>query len=178
MKRIIIVLTVIAFLLTSAASADLWVIDVSDIPSMDLLDDPSNITVATTNIAPGMIITGIGWDLTVGTIGTSWRSEARTLWSTDAGPFVYVTPGSGEDAPGTNSYSSGGIIDLKDAGIGYTTNVNGNTSVQFFEGYDDYPDSADAYYLRPGTYTLQYTIPEPTLILGACLLAGLLIRRK
>ena len=176
MKRTIIALTVIAFLLTSAVSADLWVIDVSDIPSMDLLDDPSNITVSN-NIGAGMIITGIGWDLTVGTIGTSWRSEARSQWSTDAGPFVYVTPGSGDDSPGTNSYSSGGIIDLVVAGIGYTTNINGNTSLQFFEGYDDYPGSADAYYLRPGTYTLQYTIPEPTFILGACLLAGLLIRR-
>lgn len=178
MKRFIITLAVTVFLLTSAVSANLWVIDVSDVPSMDLLDDPSNISMSTTNIAPGMIITGLGWDLTVGTIGTSWRSEAKTMWSTGAGPFVYVTPGNGDDSPGTNSYSSGGIIDLVAAGLGYITNHSGTTSIQFFEGYDDYPGSADAYYLSPGTYTLQYTLPEPTFILGACLLAGLLIRRK
>lgn len=178
MKRFIITLAVTVFLLTSAVSADLWVIDVSNIPSMDLVDDPLNTVVSTTNIASGMIITGIGWDLTVGTIGLSWRSEARALFSTDAGSFVAVTPGSGDNSPGTNAYSSGGIIDLVAAGIGYITNNTGNTHVQFYEGYDDYPASPDAYYLSPGTYTVQYTIPEPTFILGACLLAGLLIRRK
>jgi hypothetical protein len=177
MKRIIIALTVIAFLFTSAASADLWVIDVRGIPSMDLEDDPDNITVSTTNIAPGMIITGLGWDLTIGTIGTSWRSEAVSRWSTDAGPFVFVSPGAGDNSPGTNAYSSGGIIDLLAAIGSYTTNINGNTSVEFDESYDDYVDSADAYYLA-GTYTLQYTIPEPTFILGAGLLAALFIRRK
>ena len=176
MEHTIIALTVVAFLLTGAASAQLWVIDVTGIPSMDLLDDPDNITVST-NIGAGMIITGIGWDLTIGTIGISWLSEARTRWSTDAGSFVFVTPGDGEYDPGTNAYSSGGIIDLNDAGIGYTTNINGNTAVQFFESFDDYPGSVDAYDLT-GTYTLQYVIPEPTLILGAGLLAGLLVRRK
>jgi hypothetical protein len=176
MKRAIIVLAVIVFLLTSMASAKLWVIDVTGIPSMDLEDDPDNIIVST-NIGAGMIITGIGWDLTIGTIGDSWRSEAISSWSTDAGLFVFVTPASSDNSPGTNAYSSGGIIDLDTAGIGYITNINGNIAVQFFEGYDDYPDSADAYYLA-GTYSVQYTLPEPTFILGACLLAGLLIRRK
>lgn len=176
MKRAIISLTVIAFLLTSMASAKLLVIDVTGIPSMDLVNDPNNIIVST-NIGAGMIITGIGWDLTIGTIGTSWRSEAKTAWSTDAGPFVFVAPGASDNSPGTNAYSSGGIIDLVSAGMGYITNINGNTAVQFYEGYDDYPTAVDAYYLT-GTYTIQYTLPEPTFILGACLLAGLLIRKK
>ncbi len=176
MKQYVIALTCIAFLLTSAVTAKVWNIDVTDIPSMDLQDDPNN-TIVSTNLGPGTIITGIGWDLTIGTIGTSWQSETVTTWSTDAGVFVFVTPGSGNSSPGTNTFSSGGIIDLNGAGIGYITNINGNVSIQFFESYDDYPDSADAKYLS-GTYSVEYTIPEPTLILGACLLAGLLVRRK
>ncbi|MBT3194689.1 MAG: hypothetical protein HN341_19250 [Verrucomicrobia bacterium] len=145
-----------SLLLTGAASADLWVIDVTGIPSMDLQNDPDNVVV-TTNIGAGSIITGIGWDFTIGTTGTSWRTEARSQWSTDAGTFLNVNPAFDGNSPGTNAYSSGGIIVLPVA----ITNINGNTTVQFHEDRDDYPGSPDAYYLT-GTYTMEFTVEGAT----------------
>jgi len=162
MKSTITVLTIVILLLTNIASGAFWEIDVTGIPSMDAIDDPDNI-VLTTNLGYGAVITGIGWYNTIGTIGTSWRSEARTYYNIGGDGF-FVTEGSSDNSPGTNFYSSGGIIDLVAAGLKYFTNLAGDISIQFYEGYDDYPGAADAYFLN-GTITLEYfNIPKPPLL--------------
>jgi hypothetical protein len=83
----------------------------------DLQGDPDNVVVtldlnALLGGAAGAdaFVTGLGWDVTVTSNDPSWLSEATYNFNGE----IFVTPGIGEDVPGTNSYSSGGILDLDD----------------------------------------------------------------
>lgn len=114
------------------------------------------------------IITGIGWDLTIESIGGSWNSEVA--FDIDGG--VLVTPGTGQT--GTGSYSSGGIIKLIDANISDIIIDDGIITIEAFETFDD-PNNTDTGQVQDanisGSLFLQFVgpvVPAPAVL---CLLA-------
>lgn len=95
----------------------------------------------------GGSITGIEWNITIATIGASWLSEPTMKFSnsTQTGDMLYLTVGVGDDAPGTMTYSSGGIIDLTDNAIpDIFPGVDGLLQIEFFDSFDDNAGAPDA----------------------------------
>jgi len=122
--------------------------DVTGEESWDGLGDLSN-----TVLAPGLpdasSFTGVGWDVTVTTVGGSWLSEA--VMNFDGA--IFLTVGVGDDFAGTSAYSSGGIIDFTDVGLPDII-IAGDLSIELFESFDDVGDAVDAVY--GGTLDLVY----------------------
>lgn len=123
---------------------------------------------------------GIGWDVTIDTVGESWLSEATMYFDDNIDPDgtgLFLTPGVGDDEAGTGTYSSGGLIDLSDNGIDNVELPNGLLRLEFYESYDDVTGEVDANYLATSTLNLDI-VPEPTslALLGLGTLA--LIRRR
>jgi len=125
-------------------------------------------TIISVDLSEGALITALGWDLTIETVGESWRSEARfRLLDEDHNPLVSVTPGANDDSPGTSSYSSRGLIDLMDGGLEHITLPTDTLLIEFFESYDDAPGVVDAYVDGAVRFNLR-TPPSPS---GALLFA-------
>ena len=103
-------------------------------------------------------ITGVGWDLTIASIGSSWNSEV--VFDIDGG--VFVTPGTG--TTGTASYSSGGIIKLVDANIADIQISDGDFRIEVFESFDD-PNNTDTGQVQDAnlsdSFFIQLPIPAP-----------------
>ncbi|MGV6851975.1 MAG: hypothetical protein ACWA5R_07340 [bacterium] len=118
----------------------------SNVLSMDVEDDPDNIIIDL-DIGAGNAIQGISWDVGVATEGGSWLSEAVVKFTStsDTTTGLFLTVGVGDDGSGDSEYSSGGIISLADNSIpDVTPDADGIIRVQFFEGFDDNADAADA----------------------------------
>ncbi len=141
----------------------------TDIPSWDLEGDADNF-IANIDFGVAGTIHGIGWDTTQASIGASWLSEMVVSFADLGGaPGLYLTP-SGTTAPGTESYSSGGIVDLEGAGIPDVVIASGVLSMEFFESFDDVADAIDGNWLEGSTITLDmFFVPAP----GALALLGL-----
>lgn len=123
-------------------------IDVSGVESWDLLDSLNN-TILTEFLGAGSSMTGIGWDLTLETVGGSWLAEQKIYFDGEDldGTGLFLTPGIGDGFPGIGSYSSGGIIDLSDNGIqDIVIGPDGLLYIQFFEVFDDVVDAVDSFY--------------------------------
>lgn len=160
-------------------------LDITGTGSWDLLGDRSN-TVLVIDLASELglpagspvTMTGIGWDVFLRTVGDSWLSEARIYFDDNVNPDqvgLFLTVGFGDDFPGNNSYSSGGVIKLADAGIPDIALPDGNLRIEFYEQVDNFPNSLDARWA--GTLTIQ-AVPEPG-ALSLLALAGLrLLRRR
>ncbi len=127
------------------------------------------------------VLTGIGWDVTIATIGESWRSEAAfNFAASDLSDGITIRPGSANTSSGTTTYTSP-ILNL--AGINPTFPVIMTSSdvlrLELFETFDDVANAADADI--NGSFTLQFEaqpVPEPATMtaLGAGVLA--MMRRK
>jgi len=130
-------------------------IDITGIENFDGLDDPDN-TILIEAVGVDCIMTGIGWDVTLSTVGASWLSEAVTYFDgVDLdGMGLFLTVGVGDDMPGTATYSSGGIIDLTDNGIPNIPFPDGDLYMQFHESFVDNPNAADSTYLATSTYDI------------------------
>lgn len=131
-------------------------LDISGTESWDLLDDPSN-TVLVEAIGAGAIMTGVGWDVTISTVGASWLSEAVTYFDGEDldGMGLFLTPGVGDGMPGSATYSSGGILDLTDNGIpNIPVGADQSLYLQFFESFDDVSDAVDATWDATSTYDI------------------------
>jgi hypothetical protein len=136
-------------------------LNVHGFASIDLLDDADN-DIFIKELGEGALLTGVGWDVNITTHGGSWLSEAAMYFdgSDQDGSGLFLTPGVGDDLPGTASYSSE-VVDLTDNGIPDIPILgDGRLYVQFFETFDDTADSADAIYESPSTLTIQY-LPSP-----------------
>ncbi|GAB4186500.1 MAG: hypothetical protein Tsb002_11000 [Wenzhouxiangellaceae bacterium] len=122
--------------------------DVSAIESVDVLDDSDNFQIDL-HVGPGNTVTGIAWDVMISTIGASWLSEASiqisdTTGSADPNALV-LAPGSGQDLPGMETFSSNGVVVLADNGANdIVVGNDGLLRLQFFESFDDVPDTTDA----------------------------------
>ena len=123
---------------------------------------------------------GIGWDVTIETVGASYLSEATMYFDDNISPDgigLFLTPGVADNYAGLATYASGGIIDLSDAGIDNIARPDGLLRLEFYEGYDGAAGQVDANYLATSTLHLDI-VPEPASLslIGLGTLA--LIRRR
>lgn len=174
-----------------AAPSGTWVltIDISGFSTRDLLGDPDNefFTILDQpkdgDQARGSLnaIIGIGWDVTLSTVGDSWASEATINF----GAQLDLTPGINDAFPVANSsYNSGGIVDLVDAGVAPVSfDDQGAIRVEFYESFDDTANIPEATFADGSTLTIRtrfaatYVIPSaPTL--APLAVAGLAMARR
>ena len=153
------------------------VVDISGTESWDGALDPSN-TILNVGI-PGSAVTGIGWDVTVATVGASWLSEAVMSFQGE----INLTVGLGDDFAGTASYDSGGaVVVFADIPLPDIIIAGGSMPVEFFESFDDVADAVDAVFTS-GSITVRYeggaavpTVSEwGLIILTAMLLLGVVM---
>jgi hypothetical protein len=124
-------------------------VDVTGQEHWDDQGDPSN-TVLNEVLGEGAMMTGVGWNVTIATIGGSWFSEAVVYFDgADLdGSGLFLTPGAGEGAPGTMNFQSGGILDLSDNGVANIPILaDGILYMELFESFDDVADAADSEYI-------------------------------
>lgn len=175
MKNGIIAATAaIALAGVAVAEGDIVDVSVDGVESWDLLDDDSN-NVLTVDVAAGLglpsgtpvEVTGVGWDVTIETVGASWISEADIAFYEDSTADAdFFTLGIGDlGEPGIASYASA-PIKLGDAGLPNLVLESGVLQIQFYESFDDVADEIDA--LWSGSLQIQ-AIPAP----GALALIGL-----
>lgn len=127
-------------------------VDLSGEQSWDGLGDASN-TVLLVPLGTGATMTGIGWDVTIATVGGSWLDEARLYFDGSDQDLsgLFLSPGFADATPGTGSYSSGGILDLSDNGIpDIPILADGNLWIELNESFDDVADAVDADYTAGG----------------------------
>ncbi len=167
MKWLVASAALAAATVSAPASAATLVINVAGILSFDELGSTANETL-TYDLA-GAHITGIGWDVDLFAISPSWLSEMRIYFGgSDYSGGLFLTPGIGSTVSGFGSFASGGVVDLVGIGFDFTVAASG-LYVEFFEGFDDYPDGGLDGVYRSGTLTVEYTpaivpgIPEPTI---------------
>jgi len=112
----------------------------------------------------GDFVTGIGWDLTITTVGASWLSEATIRLEGDASrPPIDIVPGFNDLGPGSQTYSMP-VIDFTENGLEDLFIPNQVLKIESFENFDDVPNAIDATYVS-GTLTVRFNgeAPVPTL---------------
>ena len=120
------------------------------------------------DLGPNFFVTGIGWDLTLTTVGASWASDAIIAFQDE----IFLTPAVGDDFGVINiRYFSGGVIDLND--IGYDdihVDADGFLNLELYEAFDDNPEDVDAFLGDGSVLYLNVAYPSPgsavTLSLG------------
>ena len=171
MRKLIAIVTVCTFATVAGAQEGIVVdYDITGAQSWDGYGMAANevraIDVATLVGLPSgsaVTMTGIGWDLTIETVGTSWLSEATIYFDDNISPDgtgLFLTPGAGDGFAGTATYTSGGLLDLTDNGIDNISLPDGLLRLEFYESYDDYAGAVDADYLATSVLHLDI-VPEP-----------------
>ena len=140
-----------------------------------------NNVILTPNLTPAFwtprYVTGIGWNLTIETVGESWRSEVVfRFYNSDDETLLTLTPGNNDDSPGTTFYTSGGVIDLTDNNIDNWDLRDGPIYLEIYESYDDVEGAIDAYITGTITYGL-YVVPSPGALVMA-IPAGVFASRR
>jgi hypothetical protein len=140
-------------------------IDISNMNSWDEELDASNerpsIDVASlAGMAPGSEVTvvGIGWDISLQTLGFSWFSETVIKIGDDlAAPSLFLQPGVGDDFGSATAmnYTSGGLMDLTSNGLPDMVLSDGVADFEFYELFDDVSNAIDAAFLTTSTITFQ-----------------------
>lgn len=135
--------------------------DVTGIDSNDGNGSPNN-EVFTLDVGANSWVTGIGWDVSIYAYDPSWLSDMQVAFEDSTqSSGVFLTVGVGDDFPGEESYSSGGIVDLVGLGLNFQVGADGKLRLEFFEAYDDFPDDWDGIW-KSGALSIQVTpIPEP-----------------
>lgn len=108
-------------------------------------DQPNNMIVQCIN---GDVITGVEYtDVTIQTDGNSFFSEA-VIYFSDSGTLnngLNFIIGSGNEASGTASFNSSGIVDITDSGFLDVSSLRDKKFfIQFYEKIDDIKDAIDA----------------------------------
>jgi len=111
------------------------------------------------DLGPNFFVKGIGWDLTLTTVGTSWASDAIISFQDE----IYLTPAVGDDYGVTNNrYFSGGIIDLSDNGYNdIHVDPDGYLNLELYEAFDDNPEAIDAFLEAGSVLYLNVAYPTP-----------------
>lgn len=165
------------------AQAATIMLDLTGVQTFDLFQDSSNI-VRLLNIGAGSRVTGLTYNVTVSTIGESYRSEASIYYTNSAiTTGVVFRPGVADASSGTSTYT--GTSDLVGLGLDFVVGADGILRVEFAESFDDIANAADAN--LSGMLTFIYTpaaigVPEPAswamMIGGFGLIGGALRRRR
>ena len=164
--------------LDQASTTTTITIDLAGIESWDLQGDGDNFN-EFFNIGAGAQILGFGWDVTITTISPSWLSEVNiALTNSDGSDGLVFAPGIGHDFGGTQSFSSGGKIDLTSIGEDFALNADGILHLEVFESFDDYADDIDAFFEAGSTMSIVFKpVPAPG-ALGLLGLGGLVATRR
>lgn len=153
--------------ISSTALAEGVAVDISivDIESWDAFGEPMNV-VLTVDVAAlagfgsgqSVIVTGIGYDLTIETFKFSWLSEGEINFDDADAPLggFSIIPGDGDDMAGTMNYAQS-LTKFAEPDQLFLS--QGLLRIEFYEGFDDLPDVIDARW--NGTITLQIDIPSP-----------------
>jgi len=153
---------------TAGVAVSTLTINLSGMESWDLFGDPDN-TLLSFGLFGSAQIIAIDWSLMITAHGASWLSEVNiNLSNTDKSGSFNLTPGSGNDAPGTGSFSSGGFVDLVGPGDDFALNADGQLHVELYESFDDVDDAVDATFGTASFIRVQY-VPAP----GALAVLGL-----
>lgn len=114
-----------------------------------------------------ILLTGIGWNLDqragLDSAGASWLSEMTFGfdYEEDGTNDLFLTP-SGTDSSGTETNSSGGIVNLLDISLPNGLLPNGIMTVELFESFDDEADVCEGI-IDAGTLSFDVIrVPEPT----------------
>lgn len=175
----------------SANGTWVYTVDISGFRSVDAFGDPDNSFFSIfhqpkedeDHPLPGTnSIIGIGWDINLSTVGSSWASDAVISFGEEldlqfavADPFPVMN----------HQYSSGGIIGLPNGdtpAIGFGTGEYG-LRVEFYEFFDDTQDMAEAVFGTGSTLTIRtqhaarFVIPTPG-VCGPLWIAGLIFTRR
>jgi hypothetical protein len=160
--------------------------DVAGIFSIDPFGDPDN-EVYMISLAPNAHVIGIGWNVELFADSPSFLSEMVVAYgTTSTSALVFLTPGIGDDFPGTEFYSSGGVEDLVWLGLDFFVDADGILRLEFFEDFDDYPDDWDGIW-ESGALSIEWSvpggpvIPEPgtwAMMIAGFGLVGLAARRR
>ena len=130
--------------------------------SMDLLADPDNYILTRRLARTPEAVVGVGWDLSLESVGASWLSEFTLYFdgSDRDGSGLHLQPGAGDDFPGAQTYASP-VIQLTDVGIAEIPILqDGRLYIELYEGYDDYSNSVDGHYHHPSSLTVEHTVRE------------------
>ncbi|MFH0946681.1 MAG: hypothetical protein V2A76_15915 [Planctomycetota bacterium] len=134
------------------------IVPVAGVNSWDSQGDSDNEWLFDGTGGTGSNLTALSWDVTFMTLGASWMSESTIYFdgSDQDGSGVYLTPGVGFGSTGTGTFSSGGVIDLTDAGVGdVPVLADGLIHMEFFESFDDVSNAIDGTFTA-GDVTLFY----------------------
>ena len=119
-----------------------YTVDVSGIFSVDAAGDPLNET-RSLQVGSSARVVGIGWDTTQFADNPSFLSEMVVRFGSTSAWAVNLTTGIGDNFPGTESYSSGGVVDLIPLGLDFLVDADGVLALEFFESFDDFPNDWD-----------------------------------
>ena len=154
-------------------------LDISGIETWDEFGSANN-TVMNTFIGSGYHITGIGWDVNqmagLDSGGLSWLSEMTITFGDSNAAAVQLAP-SGTAGPGTESNSSGGILDLVGLSFDFFLDADGILSMEFFESFVDEAGAAEGIFLSGSSIQVQYVVPAPS-ALAMLGLGGLVAGRR
>lgn len=157
--------------------------DVSGIESVDSQGSPGN-TVVILNVATcvglpnnsPIAMNGVGWNVSLNAPDPSWLNELVVGFSADGDtlPDINLTPGAGDGFPGTDTYSSNGIIKFSSIPLSDIVLPTGKLRMEFFEAFDDFA-GPEAEWVS-GILQIQVT-PEPA-TMSLLALGGLVALRR